>query len=1105
MENAHLLWNKLTKRFASSTFNNQARIWIRFCRITYNGSLQSFISEIRQCLNEVTANTETLGNPNAILNLLHDIALKEEALNLQNTNQSLALNREVFCSKTIHYCKDGKHNPLASHSADRCWQLHPHLQPERQQREPKSNLMIARALMTTTKHTNTCTIVLDTGASNHLFNDIRFFTDLRHGVNMAISMGCDKSTLKASGEGTARLMDKNGKTWSLKNCLYIPDLTTNLVALSQLEKQITIKNEENSSKIFLNNANMPAFTCTTSSGILDTWVMLPRIKSLYTTNEDWHNQLGHMHEEGIRKLILSFKQEKLCEICTMSKFPKLPFQHNFQKTTRPLKNVHLDICGPIQTASIGGAKYFMIINFKEQAGNKLRKRIVNITTDGGGEFLNNNFKRLTDKNGINHIISPPYTPQHNGIAERGNRSIIEKKRCLLLQSRLPPQFWAKAATTGTMLCNLVQRQEKTPYQLWNNQAPAINKLRPFGCRAWVQILEANRKAKLDPVAWEGIFLGYTNHTTAYWVLRMADEAVIISRHVKFDGSVFPAFSMNSTNTSLQFLVFNFSFKSNHWNQDLDADTSDLPSDSATKGEVFHDTLEELPAPRIRVIGPRHPTLISSEIRTNNILPFSRRAHKTNLTKNTLVLNNYKTAIEVKDKKEWVLAINRELLNMEKLGVWSIEDRKENDHPITTPWVFKVKRDHNNEVIEHKARLCMQGFHQIEGLDYLNTFSPTRRISSLRVLISHAAAHGFQFHHMDVKSAFLNAPLDEDLTLKILDGINEDSKTKVLRLHKAIYGLKQAPLAWYNYLSMWLKKTGFVVAVSDPCVFFRRGEKPVWIYVHVDDLAIFGPDLTNFKMEIKKSFDMKDLGEAGLLLGVKIAHKNNGFTLSQEHYINNLAREYELEKYAPVNTPLKPNLQLNVATREEEAAFADLNINYRSAIGALNYISTNTRPDITFAVSHLSRFLEKPGITHWTACLQVLRYLYHTKELSLHYSKGGKEGIVAYADADWGNSVIDRRSTSGYVVTVKGHLISWRTKKQPTVSHSTTEAEYNALSDMTKEIEWLIQLLEEIDVNEANPTPQLFNDNKGAIDLAMSNANHNGFKTKHMDIKYTFFI
>ncbi|MBW0485650.1 hypothetical protein O181_025365 [Austropuccinia psidii MF-1] len=160
----------------------------------------------------------------------------------------------------------------------------------------------------------------------------------------------------------------------------------------------------------------------------------------------------------------------------------------------------------------------------------------------------------------------------------------------------------------------------------------------------------------------------------------------------------------------------------------------------------------------------------------------------------------------------MLAINKELLNMEKLGVWSIENRKTNDYPIMTTWVFKVKRNHNDEVIEHKAQLCAQGFHEIKGLDYLSTFSPTGKISSLMVLISHAAAHDFQFHQMDVKSAFLNAPLNKDLTLKIRDGINKDPKTKVLRLHKTIYGLKQAPLAWYNYLSNWLKTTGFIAAV-----------------------------------------------------------------------------------------------------------------------------------------------------------------------------------------------------------------------------------------------------------------------------------------------------
>ncbi|MBW0500660.1 hypothetical protein O181_040375 [Austropuccinia psidii MF-1] len=712
-----------------------ARIWIRFCRITYNGSLQSFISEFRQCLKKVisvkvevgtptlaftiltklqeeyhkivekaTANTETLGNPNAILNLLHDVVLKEEALNLQNTNESLALNRDIFCSKTKHYCRDGKHNPLESHPANQCWQLHPNLQPERQHREPKINLKISGALMTTTTQANNSafTIVLDTCAFNHMFNNICSFTDLRHGIN--------------------------------------------------------ISNRGKSYKVFLNNSNRPALICAKNSRILETYVTLPRLIGLYTANEAWHDRLRHMHEEGIKRLIPPFKQRVTCEICS---------------------------------------------------------------------------------------------------------------------------------------------------------------------------------------------------------------------------------------------------RKNH--QNLDADTSDLTSESATEGDILHDALEELSSWRIRAIGLRHPTLISSEIKTDSILPFSRRAHKTNLTKNTLAPSNFKMAIESKDKEEWMQTINKELQNRKKLGFWSIEDKKTNKHLNTTTWVFKVKRDHNDKVIKHKAQLCKQGFHQIEGLDYLNNFSPTRRISSLRVLTSHAESQGFQFHQMDVKSAFLNSPPDEDLTLKIPDGIIEDPKTNVLQLHKEIYGLKQAPLAWYNYLLKCLKKEGFAVAVSDPY---------------------------------------------------------NGFSLSQEHYINTLAWEYELEIYSPVNTPLKPNLQLNTSTKEEETAFADLNINYQSTTGALTYISTNTRPNITFA-----------------------------------------EGIVAYADADWGNSVVNRRSTSVYTVTVNGHLASWRTKKQPTVSHSTTEAEHKALSDMTKEVEWLMRLLKEIYSNEGNSTPQLFNDNKGAIDLALSNTNHKGFKTKHMDIKY----
>ncbi|MBW0481298.1 hypothetical protein O181_021013 [Austropuccinia psidii MF-1] len=326
---------------------------MRFCRITYNGDLQSFIQEIRQCLNEVirvkvevgtptlaftilikfpeeyhnvvekvTTNTETLGNPNDILNLLHDVALKEEALHNQNNNQTLALNREVFQSKIIHYCKDGRHNPLASHAAEHCRQLHPELRPEKYNKEARVNLTIAWALM---KRVHTCfikdnelTVVLDKGVSNHTFNDRHFCANLKYVTNMPISTGCDKSTLSATETGTAKVLDRNGAMWTLNDFLYVPGLTENLIALLQLAEEIKIKSLGKKSEVYLNKEAKPEFVCNVTSGILGARIVMSREeKCLNTVNLNWHDRLGHMHDKGIKKLLPEFKRDEICNICAM--------------------------------------------------------------------------------------------------------------------------------------------------------------------------------------------------------------------------------------------------------------------------------------------------------------------------------------------------------------------------------------------------------------------------------------------------------------------------------------------------------------------------------------------------------------------------------------------------------------------------------------------------------------------------------------------------------------------------------------------------------------------------------------------------------------------
>ncbi|MBW0513986.1 hypothetical protein O181_053701 [Austropuccinia psidii MF-1] len=570
MENSNLLWSKCTKCFASSTFNNQAHIWMRFCRITCNGNLLSSISEIRQCLNEVisikvevTTNTETLGNPNAILNLLHDVALKEEALHNQNNTQKLALNREVFRSKTIHYCKDGRHNPLASHPAEGRWKLHTELRPEKYKKEVRVDLTIAQELITKT-HTHDIkydklTVVLDTGASNHMFNEKHFFT------NMPISTGCDKFTLSATETGTVKLLDKDGAMWTLKGFLI-------------LETKIAIPKEE---------------------------------RCLNKVKLNWHDRLGHLHNQGIKKLLPEFEEEDNCGICTVCNFPQIPFQHSFQKTTSLLENIHIDLCGPIQTPSLSGVKYFMILvdqflgyisikflkqkgkafthfrNFKVYTEKKLNRKILNITSNGG---------------------------------------VIENTRCLLLQSKLPTQYWAEAAATATMLCNLTRKGSKTPYELWHKIYPPIDKLKAFGCKAWVRIPDSERAGRFDAVEWEGIMLGYANQASAYLIVRMTEKSVVISRHVKFDESSFLSLAVDTPSVPMEIPYFIFAGENKEIS--LEADTGDLTPNSTPEEDVFHDALEELPVRRIKVIGPWHPTLITSNISTDNILPFSQSAHTT---------------------------------------------------------------------------------------------------------------------------------------------------------------------------------------------------------------------------------------------------------------------------------------------------------------------------------------------------------------------------------------------------------------------------------------------------------------------------------------------
>ncbi|MBW0552698.1 hypothetical protein O181_092413 [Austropuccinia psidii MF-1] len=334
----------------------------------------------------------------------------------------------------------------------------------------------------------------------------------------------------------------------------------------------------------------------------------------------------------------------------------------------------------------------------------------------------------------------------------------------------------------------------------------------------------------------------------------------------------------------------------------------------------------------------------------------------------------------------------------------------------------MKQNHLNKAIAHKACLCAQGFTQTPGLDFAKTYAPTGRMNSLCTLIAFAASRNLSFHQVDIKSAFLNSPLSETVYLSIPQGLDLDKRKNCLHLNKAIYGLKQAPLAWYQRLRDWLVKVGFVACLLDPCVLHRQGLTPLWLYIHINDIAIFGKDVSLFKKEIAEEFDIKDVGTADPLLGVKINHSEEFVSVNKQHFTKSLLDLYGMSMCKTVLTPLPPNIHLGPAFNEDAQKFERLNVNYRSAIGSINYLSTATQKDLSHEVNSLFQFLEKPGIQHWNSFLHVLKYLKGTQEMGLVYSRGSNEGIRAYTDADWGNCQETRRLVTGFLITFEGGLV-----------------------------------------------------------------------------------
>nr|CAI44606.1 P0650D04.10 [Oryza sativa Japonica Group] len=391
-------------------------------------------------------------------------------------------------------------------------------------------------------------------------------------------------------------------------------------------------------------------------------------------------------------------------------------------------------------------------------------------------------------------------------------------------------------------------------------------------------------------------------------------------------------------------------------------------------------------------------------------------------------------------------------------------------PVGCKWVFKKKLRPDGTIEKYKARLVAKGYTQKEGEDFFDTYSPVARLTTIRVLLSLAASHGLLVHQMDVKTAFLNGELDEEIYMYQPDGfVVEGQEGKVCKLLKSLYGLKQAPKQWHEKFDKTLTSAGFAVNEADKCVYYRHGGgEGVILCLYVDDILIFGTNLeviNEVKSFLSQNFDMKDLGVADVILNIKLIRGENGITLLQSHYVEKILNRFGYIDSKPSPTPYDPSLLLRKNKR-----IARNQLEYSQIIGSLMYLASATRPDISFAVSKLSRFTSNPGDDHWRALERVMRYLKGTVELGLHYT-GYPAVLEGYSDSNWISDVDEIKATSGYVFTLGGGAVSWRSCKQTILTRSTMEAELTALDTATVEAEWLRDLLMDLPVVE-KPVPAI---------------------------------
>lgn len=981
---------------------------------------------------------------------------------------------------------------------------------------------------------------IDSGASRHMTPRRDILVDYRKPPKPNVSIA-NSANLKVTGCGTA-FLNVDGVEIVVQNVLCVPELAVNLFSVSQITKSNNSIVFNSSGCSVFNAQNKLLMKAVERDGVYKVEASKIHCRLAVSSDlVDWHRRLGHLGFSGMQKLKTSCdglnysgSKESLrgCVSCAEGKLARKAFAGAKTEinTTGLLELLHMDVCGPMETKSLGGAKYFLTIiddfsrkvfvsflteksavvdvfrTFKAMVENECNRKIKRLRSDNGTEFVNSSMAKICSESGIVHETTVPYTPEHNGVAERMNRTIVEKAKCMLSDAELGKQFWGEAVHHAVWLVNRAVNRSvgKTPLEIWSGQRPNLAKLEMFGNRTMAHVPKNLRK-KWDKKAVETIFVGYADTQSGVRCYDPSKRKVIVCRDVVFldpkPAKVNEQFAVESSEDDAD--------DSQPRSDDAAADITvqqrpvggeapeALEEKKAAAGtmrvgaddDVFDDALSDLKSDEEKP--PTVDMLRRSErVRQREKKPVTYLA--TDREVNDPITPN--DAMSSHNADEWKKAMQSELMSLDENRTWELVELPPGRSAIKTKWVFKTKRGDDGSVQRYKARLVAKGCSQTYGVDYTETYSPVVRYTSLRLLIAIAAQRRLNIDQMDAITAYLQGDLDEEIYTQQPDEF-DDGSGRVCRLKKAMYGLKQSGRQWNKCLDDALQSFGLIKSKIDMCVYYTKHVDLI-IAIYVDDLLIFWRDedvRDNLKRRLEKRFKMKDLGRAKTCVGLSIHFEDDGISIGQPQYAKEILARFEMSNCKPVSTPVDISQKLTAAIPDNEL----LDVPYLEAVGSLLYLVQGTRPDLAFSVSYVSRFNLRHGAAHWTAVKRIFRYLRGTIDLRIKYTNDIDQ-IHGFVDADWAADVDERRSCSGWVFKLAGGAVSWLSKRQKTVALSTTEAEYMAMSSAAQEIEWLRQFLRQFCAVDG---VTLHGDNQGAMDISRVEAFRQN--TKHISIRHHF--